>query len=83
LSKLGTLKSQHALAVRHHGADSTQARDTKTKLVAEKTAVYLERLLDAAPELTDKQRNDLAELLRPVRVAGGATAVAAEQIEAS
>ena len=51
MSTLGTLKSQHALAVRHHGADSPQARDTKKKLAAEKTAVYIERLLREAPEL--------------------------------
>ena len=73
MSTLGTLKSQHALAVRHHGADSPQARDTKKKLAAEKTAVYIERLLREAPELDAQQCADLAELLRPVRIrAGGA-----------
>ena len=73
MSTLGTLKSQHALAVRHHGADSPQARDTKKKLDAEKTAVYIERLLREAPELDTQQCADLAELLRPVRIrAGGA-----------
>ena len=71
MSTLGTLKSQHALAVRHHGADSPQARDTKNKLAAEKTAVYIERLLREAPELTDQQKNDLCELLRPVRIRAG------------
>ena len=90
MSKLGTLKSQRALAVRYHGADSAQARAAKSRLDAEKTAVYVKRLLAKAPELTDKQRNDLAELLRPVRVTGrGApvtdkqTPVSDEQIEAS
>jgi hypothetical protein len=67
LSKLGTLKSQRALAVRYHGAGSPQARDAAEKLAAEKTAVYIKRLLAAAPRLSDQQRNDLAELLRPVR----------------
>jgi hypothetical protein len=67
LSELGTLKSQRALAVRHHGADSPQARDAKKKLDTEKTAVYIERLLAAAPPLTNEQREKLAELLRPVR----------------
>ena len=67
MSKLGTLKAQRALAVRYHGTDSPQALDTKKKLDAEKTAVYIERLLREAPELTDKQRTDLAELLRPAR----------------
>jgi excinuclease UvrABC nuclease subunit len=39
---------------------------------------WVEKTLGAAPELTDKQRNDLAELLRPVRVTGAGAAVAAE-----
>jgi hypothetical protein len=52
-------------------------------LVAARIGSYIERQLAKAPELTDKQRNDLAELLRPVRVTGSGAAVAAEQIEAS
>ena len=72
-SKLGIAKSRHALAVRHHGADSPQARDTKKKLAAEKTAVYIERLLREAPELDAQQCANLVELLRPVGIrAGGA-----------
>ena len=67
MSKLGTLKSQRALAVRHHGADSAQARDAAEKLAAEKTTVYIRRLLAEAPFLSDEQRTALAELLRPVR----------------
>jgi hypothetical protein len=67
LSTLGTLKSQRALAVRHHGADSPQARDAAEKLAAEKASVYIERLLAAAPALSRDQRARLAELLRPAR----------------
>jgi hypothetical protein len=67
LSKLGTLKSQHALAVRYHGAGSPQARKTREELQAEKTAVFIQRLLNEAPPLTDEQRAKLAELLKPAR----------------
>src|SRR5262245_54410983 len=83
LSKLGTLKSQRALAVRHHGADSPQARDAAEKLKAEKTAVYVERLLKDAPDLTEEQRTDLAELLRPVRKQRRNGGAAEQQPEAS
>jgi hypothetical protein len=33
---------------------------------------YIEKLVDAAPPLTAEQRTKLAELLKPVRVPGGA-----------
>lgn len=72
MSKLGTLKSQRALAVRHHGADSAQAHAAAEKLAAEKFAVDFERLLAAAP-MSDEQRAALTELLHLVRItAGGA-----------
>jgi hypothetical protein len=48
LSTLGTLKSQRALAVRHHGADSPQAREAAEKLATEKAAVLIERLVAEA-----------------------------------
>ena len=67
MTTLGTLKSQHALAVRHHGADSPQARETGGKLAAQKAAVHIQRLLAAAPPLTNEQRAQLAELLKPAR----------------
>jgi hypothetical protein len=35
---------------------------------------WVERTLATAPPLTDEQRTKLAELLRPVRKAGGARA---------
>ena len=69
LSKLGTLKSRRALAVRHHGVDSVQAREAAQTLAAEKTAIYIQRLLNEAPPLSDAQRTKLAELLRPAREA--------------
>ena len=64
---LGTLKSKRALAVRHHGPNSSQAQEAADKLAAEKAAVYIERLLAQAPKLSDEQRSKLAELLKPVR----------------
>jgi hypothetical protein len=62
-STLGTLKSQRALAVRHHGHDSPQAHTAAEKLAAEKVSVYLERLLSEAPPLSDEQRIKLSALL--------------------
>jgi hypothetical protein len=47
---------------------------TKNKLAAEKTAVYIERLLREAPDLDAQQCADLAELLRPVRIRDGGAA---------
>jgi hypothetical protein len=67
VSKLGTAKARHALAVRYYGVNSPQARDTKARLDAERTAVYIARLLAAAPPLSTQQLNDLSELLRPIR----------------
>jgi hypothetical protein len=67
LSTLGTLKSQYALAVRYHGVDSPQARETRDQLKAEKTAVFIRRLLNEAPPLSDEVRAKLAELLKPAR----------------
>jgi hypothetical protein len=69
LSKLGTLKSQHALAVRYHGPDSPQARDLSDKLAQARTTRRIAQLLAEAPPLTDQQRSQLAELLKPAREA--------------
>jgi hypothetical protein len=69
LSKLGTLKSQHALAVRYHGADSPQARELGDKLAEERTTRRIAQLLAEAPPLTDEHRAKLAELLQPARAA--------------
>nr|WP_167355440.1 hypothetical protein [Mycobacterium malmoense] len=33
---------------------------------------YVEQVLSEAPPLTEEQRHRLAELLRPVRISGGA-----------
>jgi hypothetical protein len=67
LSKLGTLKSRRALAVRHHGPDSPQAREAADELAAERTALYIQHLLAEAPPLPDETRAKLAELLKPAR----------------
>lgn len=66
---LGTLKAQRALAVRHHGADSDEAREAAKTLAAEKVRVHIARLLADAPPLSDEQRAELYELLRPIRQA--------------
>ena len=67
MSTLGTLKSRRALAVRHHGADSPQARQAADELAAQKTVIYIQHLLAEAPPLSDEARAKLAELLQPAR----------------
>jgi len=43
--KLGTLKSQYAVMVRHHGSDSPQARDAEEKFAAAKASIEIKRIL--------------------------------------
>lgn len=45
--------------------------EARRNLATEKIAEYIQKVLAAAPELTDEQRTRLAELLRPVRRNGG------------
>ena len=45
----------------------TQMAAARRGLAEAKIADYIERVLDAAPPLTDEQRTRLAELLKPVR----------------
>ena len=53
--------------------DPAEVEDRRRDLAAAKIADYVEKIRRDAPELTDKQRTDLCELLRPVRIrAGGA-----------
>ena len=54
---------------RNPDADVTELR---RQLKAERTAEYIEKVLADWPPLTDQQRTALAELLKPVRVGGGA-----------
>ena len=64
-----TEKARLAANVRHHpNKDHTENR---RDLAAAKLDAYIEKILAAAPPLTDEQRTKLAELLRPVRQSGG------------
>lgn len=55
-----------------HAAATPNAIITARAALAEgKIEAYIERVLAAAPPLSDDQRSRLAELLRPVRVTGG------------
>jgi hypothetical protein len=51
--------------------DHPMVVDARRDLAEAKLADYIEKVLAEAPPLTDAQRTALAELLRPVRVAGG------------
>ncbi|MGH3639185.1 MAG: hypothetical protein ACRDUX_09165 [Mycobacterium sp.] len=53
--------------------DATAEVEARRDLAEEKIAQYVQRVLASAPPLTDEQRTRLAELLRPVRAAGGAS----------
>ncbi len=55
-----------------HPPDGAELLDLKRDLKAELVAEYIAKTLAEAPPLTDEQRTRLAELLRPVRVTGGA-----------
>ncbi len=60
------------IAAGERRADDPELQDAYRGLAAAKIFDYIERVLAAAPPLTDAQRAALAELLRPVRVHGGA-----------
>jgi hypothetical protein len=61
--KLGTLKSQYAMMVRHHGADSPQAHAAEKKFAAAKATIGIKRILATEPPFTDAQRTELAALV--------------------
>ncbi len=62
-------RSRRAQAIRHHGVKSPQAEEAARDLTAANAEAYIRELLDKAPKLTDQQRIQLAELLRPAREA--------------
>ena len=62
-------RNQLAVACRHH---PDQIEDRRRDLAAAKISDYIEKVLAAAPPLTDAQRTALAELLKPARRNGGA-----------
>lgn len=49
---------------RRHGPDSQNVQDARRDLAAAKIEDYIEKVVDAAPPLTDAQRDRLALLLR-------------------
>ncbi|WP_273733367.1 hypothetical protein [Mycolicibacterium septicum] len=61
-------RNKLASTARHHSDDPSKIDDARRDLAEAKIADYVERVLAAAPPLTDEQRVRLAELLRPVRV---------------
>ena len=69
ISRSAAARNDLGVACRHH---PDQAEDRRRDLAEAKIADYIEKVLSKAPELRDDQRTRLAELLRPVRVNGGA-----------
>jgi hypothetical protein len=65
-------RSALALTIQKYGRDSPQAVEARANFKARRLGHYIEETLASAPPLSDEQRNALAELLRPVRVTGGA-----------
>ena len=52
--------------------DHPDLQQLRTELRTQRTAEYIQKVVDAWPPLTDQQRTVLAELLKPVRSSGGA-----------
>ncbi len=48
--------------------DDPELVDARRGLAEANIAAYVQKVLDAAPPLTDEQRTRLAELLKPVRI---------------
>jgi hypothetical protein len=69
-SRLAKARSDVGVAARRKDQAALEA--ARRDFATEKIANYVTRVLDAAPPLTDEQRTRLAELLRPIRIAGGA-----------
>lgn len=64
-------RSRLAGSARATGPDSPQTADARRDYHAARLADYIRDTLAKAPPLTDEQRATLAELLSPVRCAGG------------
>lgn len=57
---------------RSRSDDDPELVEARRNLAAANIEDYVEKVLAAAPPLTDAQRSRLAELLKPVRVGGTA-----------
>ena len=64
-------RARYASLTRSRDPDDPELLEARRNLRAERLADYIEKILAAAPPLTDEQRSRLAELLRPVRTGGG------------
>jgi|HubBroStandDraft_3_1064219.scaffolds.fasta_scaffold720525_1 hypothetical protein len=60
-------KARSKVAVAHRKHDPDLIVEARRDYAAEKIADYIKRQLAEAPPLSNEQRNDLAELLLPVR----------------
>ena len=70
-------KARVASLTRSRTPDDPEFVAAKRDLAEANIADYLEKVLAAAPPLTDEQRSRLAELLKPVRVRCGGDSDAA------
>lgn len=59
---------KRAIRAGERPAECPELVDAQRDLRTAKTAAYIRKIVDAAPPLTDQQRTELAEILRPVRV---------------
>lgn len=63
-SAVNQRRAKHAALTRHRPADDPDVLDAKRDLAAEVLRVHIERVIAAAPPLTDEQRDRIAAILR-------------------
>lgn len=64
MSVLRHERARVASLTRSREANDPELVDARRKLAAERIATYIARVVDAAPPLTDEQRDRLSALLR-------------------
>lgn len=67
-------RAKVAALARHRPPNDPDAIDARRDLAAANIEAYVRRVVDAAPPLTDSQRDRLAALLRPIPGAVGGDA---------
>lgn len=67
MSAIKSGRGRVAALTRSRKPNDPELIDARRKLAADKLAAYISRVVDAAPPLTDEQRSQLTELLRPAR----------------
>lgn len=65
LSPAMDARNRLASVTRHHPDDTEKITAARRDLAATKIAEYVRKTVDAAPPLTDEQRERIAALLRP------------------